>query len=235
VLRGKQGRYCEAFPLINRAAAIYRRAYLHEDLARVLITKGHLLYVVGDPQRGISELEEGLGLARKVADRRLVLAAKHNLAHCLEECSRLAEAEGLLREIRPEYAALGDSLSLLRLRWFEGKVARRKGETEAAEAAFREVRDAFASRGMSFDTALASLDLAAVLLQRGQAAEMRQLAQESVALFQSLKVPRETLAAILLLETAIQQQRLTVVLLHDFAAFLDKARSNPSLRFWPSI
>lgn len=50
-------------------------------------------------------------------------------------------------------------------------------------------------------------------------------------LFSAEDVHREALAALAFFEEAVRQDRATVEVLEDLAAYLKRARSNPALRF----
>jgi hypothetical protein len=70
------------------------------------------------------------------------------------------------------------------------------GRREAAIVKLRQVRQEFADAEMAYDTALASLDLAGLLLEVNENAEVTVLAGEMVATFERLKVYREALAGV---------------------------------------
>jgi hypothetical protein len=143
------------------------------------------------------------------------------------------EAFALLFHTRPLYLKMGDRLNLLRLRWLEGRVAQGLHRLEQAEAAFREVRDAFVDLGIEYDAALVSLDLAAVYVQQGRAVETRRLALEMLAFFESRQIHREAMAAFLVFCNAAKLEQAGLGLVQEVAAFLKQARHTHDLRFMP--
>ncbi len=63
-------------------------------------------------------------------------------------------------------------------------VRERPAASTEAETALWELRDAFLERGLGFDAALVTLELAMALLRQGREGEVRDLAVETVALFE---------------------------------------------------
>ncbi len=73
--------------------------------------------------------------------------------------------------------------------------------------------------------ALVSLDLAAVYLRQGRPSEVGRLAQEMLVTFRALKIRREAIAAIFLLQEAVESERATLPLCAEIAAQLRKLDS----------
>ena len=161
----------------------------------------------------------------------LLVSARHNLIGFLNESGRHEEAMRTLEETRSLYFTLGEQTHLIRLRWLEGRIARDLGHLNQAEAALREARDGFIERGIGFDAARVSLDLATVYLQQGRTADLKRLAVEMVPIFESRDVHQEALAALLLFLKAADAEEVTLDLLEQISSYLQLARSNPELRF----
>ena len=83
----------------------------------------------------------------------------------------------------------------------------------------------------AFDAAQVSLDLAALYLRQGRSEETRLLATELIPIFQSRDIYREALAAVIVFQQAAAMEQLTAGLVEEIAAYLEKARCNPELRF----
>lgn len=84
---------------------------------------------------------------------------------------------------------------------------------------------------MSYDTALISLELATLYAEQGRTADLKVLAEEMLPIFTSLQIHREALAALAYLRQAMEAERATVELITKVAAYLDRARHDPELRF----
>jgi len=122
-LRGNQQRFREAFTLLDRVIGTGRRCDDSHLCGKALIMRGFLLGLANDPESAIRHLQDGLEKLDPAADPRLVIVAQHNLTLYLAEGGRYCEALRLLESARPLYYQIGDPMSLLRLRWVEGKIA----------------------------------------------------------------------------------------------------------------
>lgn len=214
-LRGNQQRFREAFRLLDRVLAIGRQLGDEQLRGKALLMKGFQLGVAGDPEAAIHHLAAGIGKVDPGADRRLYMLAQHNLALYLTESGRHEEAASLLDSARPLYHQVGDRMSLLRLRWLEGKIAIALGRFGAAEETLRGVLEELVAHELGFDAALLSLDLASIYAQQGRGAEMRRLAEEMIPLFQSRDIHREAIAALLVFHQAAEMESVTLNLIHD--------------------
>jgi tetratricopeptide (TPR) repeat protein len=230
-LRRDQGRYAEAFQLLDRVVAIYQKLGQWHLLGRALAQKSMVCDEVGDVETEMALLRRALDLLDPQEEPRMFLAARHNLILALNQSGRHREAFSLLFHTRPLYLQGGDRMNLLRLRWLEGSVALGLARVEQAEVAFREVREAFVELDLAYDAALVSLDLAIVYAQQGRTADMRRLAQEMHAIFQSRSIHREAMAALLIFHRVAEMEQAGVGLVREIAEFLKRARNNPELRF----
>jgi tetratricopeptide (TPR) repeat protein len=180
-------------------------------------------------------LRRALDLIDPQDDPRVFLAARHNLINALNESGRSREAFALLFHTRPLYLKAGDRMNLLKLRWLEGLVALGLQRIEQAEAAFREVRQAFIELDLSYDVALVSLDLAGTYTLQGRSADVRDIAEETLAIFQGHNIHREALAALLVFCSAARSDQAGIELVREVSEFLKRARNNPDLRFSQSF
>jgi hypothetical protein len=109
----------------------------------------------------------------------------------------------------------------------EGLVDLDEGRYPEAEASLLEVRRAFIDAGIGYDAALASLDLAALYLRQGRAAETRRLALEMLPIIQSRDIHRDALAALAVFQRAVEMEAVSCAMVEDIAAFLRRARRAP--------
>src|SRR5579863_585772 len=225
--------FADAAQLLDRVITIYRRLGQSDLLGRALTQKATVLFDAGDVKASLALLRDALELIDPHEDPRWFLIVRHNLIAALVEDGQPREAFALLFHTRPLYLKMGDRRNLLRMRWLEGQVAQGLQRLEQAEAAFREVSDAFVELGIEYDAALVSLDLAAVFAQQGRTSEMRRLAQEMVLFFESRQLHHEAMAAYLVFCTAAQIDQAGLGLVQEIAAFLKQARHTPDLRFVP--
>lgn len=233
ILRHAQRRFDEALRLFHRATREFAAAGDEQRLGGARIDLARTLREIGDLEGAVRSVRSGLALIDARRHPRKVLAGKHNLTLYLQELGESDEAMQLIAELLPLHARFGGEVDRLRLRWLEGKIAHLQGDLERAGGAFEEVREAFIERSMPYDAALVSLDLAAVHLQRERFSEVLRLTGEMVTIFRALRIDRETIAALYLLERAAAARQVSLGLLAELAAFLKRARSEPGLVFEP--
>jgi hypothetical protein len=95
------------------------------------------------------------------------------------------------------------------------------------------VREEFLLREREYDAALVGLELAAVWLRQGKAAQVRELAEETYETLRDLGVHHEAFKAVYFLREACRQQVLTLDLLRKVHHFLVRLEWQPLLRFQP--
>lgn len=221
-LRLDQRRLQESYSLIERAIDRYRTASSPEGLAKSLLKKAKLLREQGDLDAAIRALQaEEVNL---IQDPRLLATARHDLLSCLVSTSRLEEAEQLLPLVRASYDGVAGAVDWARLRWTEGELAQSLGNTDKAETAYREVQDKFLEMRKSYDAALVSLDLAALLAGQGRTEELKTLATEILPVFESREIHREAMVSLLLFQQACVEERATLELIQQIAAALRRDR-----------
>jgi tetratricopeptide (TPR) repeat protein len=224
-LRGNQQRFREAFRLLDRVLAIGRKCGDPQLCGKALVMRGFFLSVANDPEAAIRHLTEGVRKVDPATDARLLVAAQHNLILVLAESGRYDEAMRLLESARPLYHQVGDQMSLLRLRWLEGKIGIALGQFAEAEELLRGVRIELIERELGFDVALLSLDLANIYTRQGRSAEMRRLAEEMLPIFKSRDIHREALAALLVFQKAAEMERVTLGLIREVSSYLKETRA----------
>lgn len=211
---------------LRRADVLYRRAGAHHRQGRVLISRGLLAGRSEQIEQAVGLLRAGLEQIDPEREPRLPLVATHNLCFYLNELGRRDEALDLLGKARELHHALANRLDLIRLRWLEGRVKLAAGRIDEAESAFAEVRRQFIEQEIGYDAALASLDLASVYARQGRAAEMRELAQEMIPIFQSRDLGREVMAAWIVFENAARMESASVSLIDELTSLLKASRSD---------
>jgi hypothetical protein len=117
------------------------------------------------------------------------------------------------------------------VRWTEGRIAAGLGHNSEAIEVLQELRQVFAERGIAYDAALITLELAALHAREGRFAEVKELSLEMSEIFRAHDVHREGLAALLFFQKAAERERVTAKLAREIAAFLEKLRVDPALRF----
>jgi len=221
-------RFAEALVLLDQAVRLSPSA---ERTASILLNRSALCEQMGDCEGSVAALRAAAPLVGARSDSRQLWLLRFNLGVNLCHLGRHAEALPLAAEARALAVSLRNESDLQRVLWLDARIAAGLGRRDEAIAALRQVRDDFAARGLSYDAALATLDLAVLLLEEGENAEVRALAGGLVAIFENLKVYREALAAVRLFRRAAENETATAKLGHRLVRYLERARHDPELRF----
>jgi len=226
-LRTAQRRFVEADHLLAEAAEAYRQASDSLGLARTAIQQANLSWTRGDAEQTLLYMEAAAATLseRSESDVDLLLCTVTGRVLALCELGRFTQARKLLARHRRDYQAPGAGHALATALGLEGRIALGLGDYQAAERSYTAGRDAVLALGRFHDAALASLDLAGVLLAAGKTAELRQLAIDLVPLFASHGVEREMLASLRLLAEAARAETVTTGLLAKLRRGLETGSS----------
>lgn len=227
-LRRSQHRFEEEAALLEQASAVASSVKFR---VQVLLSRARLAKETGKLEQAVAILRQAHEIAIPDDDGRVVLCIQHSLADSLSKLDRFTEAEALLPAVIDLSRKCGGEVDLIRLRWIEGRVAAGLGHWEEGVATLRKVRGEFASRHLSYDTALVSLELAVLYSEQGRAEEVKILARHMVPMFRARNVHPEVLDALSLFRQAAERERVSADLARKVLAYLRKARHNPGLRF----
>lgn len=213
-------RFEQAFLLLDQAYETYHELGEDHLAGRVLINKGIAKGYRGDISEAIALLQHGMRLLDGKRDPGLLLAGVHNLVWFQVDNAQFTEGRALVDANLDLYREHGGHFDRLRLRWLEGRIAAGLGEPEEAEAAFLAARVGFAEHRLTYVEALISLDLAALWLRQGRTGEIGGLVEEMLGTFRALGIRREAIAVVLMVEEAVEAERLTLALLRSAASKL---------------
>jgi tetratricopeptide (TPR) repeat protein len=216
-----------AFQLLDFAYGIYLRHHASHDAGRTLIQRGIHTGRSGDPEEGIQLLARGLQLIDRDRDPKLVFQSLHNVLLFRVELGEFKSARRQIWEMRPLYRYHGDRIALIKLRGLEGKVFEGLGELDRAARAFQQAKEGFLQKGLAYDAALVSFDLAAVWLREGKRDKVRQLLREMLEVFRARYIAREAVAALIMLRDAADRDELSVDLLEMIAGLFQTFRHEP--------
>jgi transcriptional regulator with XRE-family HTH domain len=221
-LRRDVRRLPEALSLLDRALAVAGAD--PEARGVILLKKAFVHDQMGDPEGALKTLREAAPSVEARGDRRLIFALRFEIAKGLWALERLGEARELLPEVRERAIELGNELDLLRVSWLSARVAAGQGRFEEAASGLEQVRRDFTARGLSYDAALAGLELALLHLKAGRTAEVKELARRMAPVFQARGIAREALAAFTVFHEAAQREGATVELALRAIAEIEAAR-----------
>ena len=190
--------------------------------ARVLIKKAKVHEELKQPEVALAFLEEAAPLLPQEAEPFLVYSHRNLVVVNLWLAGQPEEAERRLGEVQALAEELGNDLDKLRLFWLEARLDAALGRRLDAIEKMRRVRAGFQDRKIPFDTALATLELAALLLEQGETAEVKELAEEMLATFAEQEVPQEAEKALRIFCEAAVQETITVELVRRVLAEVER-------------
>ncbi|MDX6484778.1 MAG: hypothetical protein QOE95_2551, partial [Gaiellaceae bacterium] len=203
-----------------------------EHLAgRALVQQGLYTSNAGNDAEALRLLTQSLELIDAQQEPTLAYAARHNILMLLVDCGRFREAERELFLLRPMQRHAGGRINQLRFRWEEGRIDAGLGRSERAEKTFREISAGFLEVNRAYDSALASLDLAAVLLAQRKAREAEEVVNAASRTFVALRVEREALMAVIMLRETCEMRIATRAMVEEVARFLRRFENDPDARF----
>jgi tetratricopeptide (TPR) repeat protein len=218
---------------LTRVYRFYRRSRSSHLAGRTLILKGLYTNYAGYAEEAIQLLRQGRALLDPKRDTDLHYSAVHNELLCLVNAGRYQEAKRLRIERSRELSWGKGRVSVVRLRAVDGRLDVAEGKFARAEETFREVKQGFFELGRKYHAAIASLDLAEVLLRRGRWVEAKEEALEAIQVFQALKIGLEAYASVILLREYFELRMVTPSLIQEIAGHLRRAEYDPGAPFMP--
>lgn len=209
------------------------RAAPAEHKGRILLKKSAVLEQMGDGRGAIRVLHEAKSLIHPTRQPQLFLTYRFNLATSFCLLDRFYIPERMLPKIQSLAAQLGHELTNVRVEWLAGRIHAGKGRLEEATASLEEVRRVFTRLSSPWDSSLVTLELATVHLRQGRSAEVKEIADQLVWVFEAQGIHLEALAALTLFRKAAQRETATVDFTQRLARYLRRAQGNPKLRFRP--
>jgi tetratricopeptide (TPR) repeat protein len=197
----------------------------------VLLNKAFTLEQMGEPERALATLDVAAPLIAEQGEPQALFGLHFNRAVNLCALGRFREAEDFLGPIGEMALDLGHELNGVRVLWLRGRIDAGFGRDRDAAAAFEQVRQAFRGKGIAYDFAKATLELAVLYRGQGKVIEVKTLAQQTVWIFEAQRVHKEAEKALRLFCEAAEAERLTVELARRILRYLERAQNNPRLRF----
>jgi tetratricopeptide (TPR) repeat protein len=177
-----------AIKLNEEAVHIYRKMGSFQLLAAARIGSAIAHLYAGHPATAIQILERTIPLIDSNENKDLLLAACHNLVHCYIDLGRPDEALACHLRLQDLYRDCRDPLILLRGSWLEGLLLREVGHLRNAETALKRAREGFLQRGLTYEGAIISLELAELYWKTGELEKIEEIVKETEITFQALGV-----------------------------------------------
>jgi tetratricopeptide (TPR) repeat protein len=201
-LLGAQRRFPEAMQLLFLVFQAYERDGRSHLAGRALFSAGRIAAIAGSPGPALVLHRRALDGLDDHRDLGLVGQLLQGMLWLLTDLGRFRAARKLLWRCRHLLTEVGNELDLVRLRWLEGQIYAGLGDLPRAEAAFQATRQGFADHRQVYPAAMAGLDLARLWARQGRFGEIHTLAQEMIATFRALRIAREAIVTLLILQKA---------------------------------
>jgi tetratricopeptide (TPR) repeat protein len=230
-LDADQRRFKPATLKLEMVYRYYRQTGDDHLAGRALVQQGLYMTYAGESERALRILRRSLALIDDSVEPTLAYAALQNQIRALCDCGRFREAERQLFLLRPLRHHAGGRINELKLRWVEGQIDAGVGRLERAEEVFLEVREGMAAVNRAYDAAIASLDLAAVLIALRRTDQAKEIVLTAYQTFVALRIEREALVAVMMLKYSFEKGVATRGMVEEVAVFLRRFENNPSLKF----
>jgi tetratricopeptide (TPR) repeat protein len=182
------------------AAELYRSLGDSANCASALISAGMALREAGKPREAIVATYQALSAIDDRDDDKLRISALQNLALSLCEAGEYEQAHAISRQCNRLFCSSKEPGIAVRVDLLNAQIDDGLGHRLAAEEGYQRCREGFATAGMLYEQALATLHLAVLLAGEGQTSEAWQLCSEVSGVFDTLGIARESTAASLLRE-----------------------------------
>ncbi len=228
-LRVGEGNCQEALAFVEREIALRRLLGDNEGLGFSLVQRAWIGCILGEPfEQTCALFKDGLS---RVGDLHLLAQAAHSLADALaREGFGIDALIALTKAEMPLYYIESDWLNLHH-QWTRGITFRALGDLKQAEKDLRAVRDRIAESEGAYRAGIVALDLGCVYAAQGRFAAVRNLAEETYAIFKAEGLEARALAALAVLREAAEAERATEGLAVAVANFLARFPYNKALRF----
>ncbi len=213
-------RLAEAEDLLSLLQGIREGRGERHAAGRICLERGIVAQLRDDDRAALHLFLRSLQLLDLNLDPALTLAAFHNTIDSSTRLGHFETALDWLERCAPMYEASGDETDLIRRRWVEAQIQAGLGNLPCADAYLRAVRVEFEDHRLFYEACLVTLDLCAIWIRRGKFREVACGIEEAVSTFQALKVRREALAGLLLLQEAARGEQATVELVQAAGAAL---------------
>ncbi len=205
-LRRDQRDFSAALAHLDRALSLTPKGPARAGL---FLNQSSVFEQVGDFERSLRSLRDAeVGLDVDSPDR-LRMGHSFLLALNFDHLGRHAEALEVIPVARQLAMELECESNLLRLRWLEARAWAALGREDEAIEPLEQVAREFTERQQVHDAAFASLELAALYLDRGRFAETRALMEPVFKSFEAMKIRREGIASLNLFVEALRRETAT--------------------------
>ena len=200
---------------------------------RALLVKAVYSFYEGNAEEALQLNGIGLESIDKQRDPDLFFMSIHNRVLFVLESGRYRDARMELFRYQLELNNAGGRAYATRLLWLRARICAGLKEWSSAEQAFVEVKKGWEELSMKLHAALASLELAPILMRLGRCCETEALVMEAAEIFVDLRIQREAIGAVMVLRDSFKRKLGTLEHLEDVVNFLRRWHLDPNTKFVP--
>lgn len=226
-------RYSEALGLARAVTRTFRSFGDIERAQQVRVLEATILCDQGEVLIARTAYRELAEYFRNAGDRELVARITANLAECEVRLDHPEDATRFAAAAMREYEALHKPVEKIRVHWSLGYSLMRQGYDDAAADALSGAAAAFRNFGMLAEAADVELDMAELLLRRGDWLGVERLARNAAAVFASSDAPVHRARAFGYLQEAVANRTATVDLVAYIRAYVVRAKWDSDAPFEP--
>ena len=183
-----------AMAAVHRSVETFERFADRTRVASARLAEALLLFSLREFERAAPLLEVLEQEVRGTADANTHARVLGNLAYCYWKMGRIDAAMGHYDMAASILDDLGVVTESLRVRWNVAAVLASAGRTDEAMVRYNDIQKAFEGLGMASEAALNGLEMAEILLARGEFAAVEEICRLSMAAFERAGVAYSTRA-----------------------------------------
>jgi len=196
-----QGEYAEAGRLLDESIGLFARTD-RSEMVGAMVGRALVYGCQEQPAHAVELLAKAIRLLDPHDDKLYEVAAFIALVWHLVDAGRPEDSLHVLDRAMDVFVEQNSTYVHLKIAWLRGRILAAMNIFAAAEDEIVRARDGFLEQGRGFQAALASLELGWLYAKTKRVTKLQACIAGTLRLFQALRVPQESAAAVLLLEAA---------------------------------
>jgi tetratricopeptide (TPR) repeat protein len=161
--RRLQRRFDDSLRLLRKAEVIFKEAEASHSVGRCQLQVSIVHHYRGEFDISVAVLRRAIPLINQTFDPRSLFFAWHNLISALVKAGHpILETQALLARARPLYQSFPQAWAQGRLKWIEGRIARRTGRDSEAMALLNAARQELLAANLEFEAGLVTEEMRGV-------------------------------------------------------------------------
>jgi tetratricopeptide (TPR) repeat protein len=224
MILAQQERFDEAHAILSECRQMFREFGDTTRYVQAGMAEAGSLYEANQVDEARQLWLDLLPDARAEADVETQARIHNNVGYCEIRRDAYASANIHFSEAVAGFTDLGFTAEVARTERGAGLVLIARGQVTSGLSRLRDARRAFSTAGMVEDSGLSALNIAAVLIERGDRVAARSIAQEVIDEFTSVRMNQRAINALVELRDAIDVDDATAETVHTVHAVVESVR-----------